>query len=46
MTKRQKRGLLLIFAGLTMVFCALGLHRFQERQDTLAGENVKILLRQ
>ena len=46
MTKQQKRGVVLILAGLVMVFCALGLHRVQEQQDVLAGENARILLRQ
>lgn len=46
MTKRQKRGCALILAGLLMVFCAMFLHLAAEKQDSLAGENARILLRQ
>lgn len=46
MTKRQKRGCALILAGLVMVFGAMFLHVAEEKQDTLAGANSQILLRQ
>lgn len=46
MTKRQKRGCLLIFAGLIMVFAAAQIHQLQEKQDAMAGENAQILLQQ
>lgn len=46
MTKRQKRGWLLVMLGLSMVLAACMLHMTQERQDALAGENADILLQQ
>ena len=46
MTKRQKRGCILVLAGLLMVLCALALHLADEKQDSLAGENAELLLRQ
>lgn len=46
MTARQKRGCLLVALGLCMVFASLWLHRTQERQDALAGENAAVLLHQ
>ena len=44
MTSRQKRGLLMVILGLCMVFSALRMHRTQEQQDALAGENAQVLL--
>lgn len=46
MTKRQKRGWLLVLAGLCMVISALLMHKTLERQDAMAGENSAILLQQ
>lgn len=46
MTKRQKRGCILVLAGLIMVLSALGLHQAEARKDALAGENAQILLQQ
>ena len=44
MTRTQKRGLVLILAGLVMVFAAMGLHLTEVRKDAMAGENSQILL--
>ena len=46
MSKRQKRGCVLVLMGLVMVLIAMGMHLMQERQDQLAGENVRALLAQ
>lgn len=46
MTKRQKRGWLLVFLGLCMVITSMLMHMTQERQDAIAGENAQILLQQ
>jgi sortase A len=46
MTARQKRGCALIAAGLVLVLCAVGMQLMEQKQDELAGENAKILLRQ
>lgn len=44
MSVRQKRGLLMVILGLSMVFAALWLHNTQEEQDMLAGQNSQVLL--
>lgn len=46
MTKRQKRGWLLVFLGLCMVIASMFMHTTLENQDALAGENAAILLQQ
>lgn len=46
MTKRQKRGWLLVLLGLSMVMASLLLHITHQRQDAMAGENAEILLQQ
>ena len=46
MTARQKRGCALIAAGLVLILCAVGMQLMEQKQDELAGENAKILLRQ
>ena len=44
MTKRQKRGCLLVAMGLCMVLAAMGLYLTHEQQASMAGESAQILL--
>ena len=46
MTRRQKRGLVLVLLGLTLVLCAVGIHLAERQQDNRAGESARILLEQ
>lgn len=46
MTKRQKRGLMLVALGLSLVMAALGIHLAQEKRDALAGQSANVLLQQ
>ncbi|MBR2048090.1 MAG: sortase [Oscillospiraceae bacterium] len=46
MTNRQKRGIALIVAGVIMILCAVGMHRMEQKQDELTGENSRVLLNQ
>lgn len=46
MNKRQKRGIILVSAGLVLVLCALGVHLIQRRQDEVAGQTAALLLYQ
>ena len=44
MNKRQKRGLLLLAAGLILVLCGLGMHLAQQQEDVAAGQTAAVLL--
>ena len=46
MTKRQKRGCVLVFVGIFLILASLLLHITQEKQDQIAGKNAHILLQQ
>ena len=46
MAKVQKRGLILVLAGLLLVAVALGMHLMQKKQDALAGQTAQMLLQQ
>ena len=46
MTRRQKRGCMLVLLGLTLVLAAVALHLGEQQQDVRAGESAQILLQQ
>lgn len=46
MTKMQKRGALILLAGLLLLGIALCIHLVQKKQDSTAGETAAILLQQ
>ena len=46
MNRLQKRGLVLLLAGLLLAGAALAIHLLQRQEDILAGQNAQMLLRQ
>lgn len=46
MNKQQKRGLLLLLAGLLLVGAALTIHMLQRQEDIMAGQTAQMLLQQ
>lgn len=46
MSRRQKRGCILMLLGLTLILCAVGIHLAEQQQDNRAGESAHILLQQ
>lgn len=46
MNKLQKRGALILLAGLLLVAVALCMHLLQQKQDSLAGETAALILQQ
>lgn len=46
MNKQQKRGLLLLLAGLLLVGAALTIHLLQRQEDIMAGQTAQLLLQQ
>lgn len=46
MNKLQKRGMLLVLAGLALVGAALTIHLLQRQQESLAGQSAQVLLQQ
>lgn len=46
MTRRQKRGCVLLAVSLALVIAAMVLHLTEQQRDDLAGENARILLQQ
>ena len=46
MNKQQKRGMLLLLAGLLLVGAALTIHMLQRQEDIMAGQTAQMLLQQ